>query len=66
MNAPKHALSEGARYERAATRARLRRRIRQYNSERMYLCSDALKIELSWQLARQKRYDAKPGGLGRK
>lgn len=63
---PNHAISEGARYERAATRARLRRMIKQYEGKYRWPAAMALQTELAWQLARQKRYDAKPGGLGRK
>lgn len=58
--------SAGARYERKAIVARLRRRIRYYDAEEKCFSSEVLRIELEWQLARQKRYDAKPGGLGKK
>jgi ribonuclease P protein component len=57
-----HAKSEGARYERAAFRNRLRRQIRKalMTDER-----EVLQTELDWVLSRQTRYDARPGGLGR-
>jgi len=58
-----HAKSEGARYERAAYRARLRRRIKTCNPFKSTV--EALKDELAWILARQSRYDKAPGGLGK-
>jgi hypothetical protein len=56
------ARSDGARYERAATRNRLRRQI-----TRAVVTADAqvLQRELDWVLSRQSRYDKAPGGLGR-
>lgn len=58
-----HAKSEGARYERAAYRNRLRRQIK-----RAVMTDDAkvLQTELDWVLARKSRYEKVPGGLGRK
>jgi hypothetical protein len=57
-----HAKSDGARYERAAFRARLRRQIKG-----AIMTDDAklLQVELDWVLARQSRYEKVPGGLGR-
>lgn len=60
------ARSEGARLERAVMRSRLRRRIRATTEKadvtgRLAEASDLL----AWVLARSKRYDKKPGGLGR-
>ena len=57
------ARSEGARYERAAFRARLRRRIK---GDIFLIVREALRVELDWILQRQERYDKAPGGLGRK
>ena len=57
-----HARSEGARYERAAVRARLRRQI---NSATLLIVKVALQEELNWILERQERYDKAPGGLGK-
>ncbi len=54
--------SEGARYQRAVFRNRLRRRIKETTG----LINLALVIELDWVLVSQKRYDKAPGGLGKK
>jgi len=59
------ARSEGARYERAAIRTRLRRRIKDENSIANIATALLLKKELDWVLDRQRRYDKAPGGLGR-
>lgn len=45
------AFSEGARYERKAARARLRRRIRHYNDYAIFAAKEAVEIELDWVLA---------------
>mgnify|MGYP001613740199 CR=1 FL=1 len=57
-----HARSDGARYERAAVRAYLRRSIK-----RAVIRDDVVTLTnvLDWILARQSRYDKAPGGLGR-
>lgn len=56
--------SEGARLERKAMRAKLRRRIADMDRKHAYT---SVRIELcrllSWVLTREKRYDAKAGGL---
>lgn len=59
--------SEGARLERKATRAYLRRR---FTAALALLASDhalgeatAFDAALKWVLTRQKRYDKRPGGL---
>lgn len=59
------ARSEGARYERAAMRARLRRRIQEENDLDHPVGERILTTELNWVLQRQSRYDKAPGGLGR-
>lgn len=62
------ARSEGARYERAAVRAYLRRQISKWKtfgkSEDTTVAT--LGIVLEWVLSRQQRYDKAPGGLGKK
>lgn len=65
--------SEGARMERKAVRAHLARLDQRYRRARTAGNEDALDVALEvvhafrgWVLGRQKRYDAKPGGLGRK
>lgn len=60
-----HARSEGARYERAAIRTRLRRRIKDEESRFHGAEVRLLTAELNWILARQKRYEQRPGGLGK-
>ena len=59
--------SEGARAERKAMRARLRRRIKrqdgQISQDWKRATLAALNEELDWVLSRQKRYDARKGGL---
>lgn len=56
------ARSEGARVERKAIRAYLRRLLRwTADASRVRAIEDVLK----WVLSRQKRYDRRPGGLGR-
>ncbi len=54
---PARLASAGARYERAAFRAYIRRRMI-YNSDDF-----SLQEILDWILARQKRYDSRGGGL---
>ncbi len=54
--------SAGARYERAAFRDYLRGKIVKCLDT---LSEDAFKVTLRWILERQKRYDKKPGGLGK-
>jgi hypothetical protein len=51
--------SAGARYERAALRAYLRRVLRNYPESAV---SERI---LAWVVSRQKRYDSKAGGLGK-
>lgn len=63
MTPHNHARSEGARYERAAVRRYLRRRIKRAGVN--VIQRDLFGEVLDWVLNRQKRYDAKPGGLGR-
>jgi len=58
-----HAYSEGARYERAAIRTRLRREIAKEPNPTV---AKALQEEVDWILARQKRYEKVKGGLGTK
>lgn len=60
-----HAKSEGARYERAAFRSRLRRGIKKAKEIGSSSVEAALQGELNWLLDRQKRYEPRPGGLGR-
>ena len=62
----KQAKSKGARYERAAVRARLRRRIKEEESLAHGAEARLLTGELNWVLSRQNRYELLPGGLGRK
>lgn len=50
--------SEGARLERAAVRAYLRRIASKSQNP-------AIEQAIAWVLGRQKRYDAKTGGLGK-
>jgi len=57
-------VSEGARIERKALVARLVRRIRHYATGDPVLAE--LQENLKWVQTRQKRYDRKPGGLGRR
>lgn len=61
-------LSEGARLERAAFRVYLRRQLNTMKIPGiMPTARDlALQAALDWVLARQKRYDKKSGGLGKK
>ncbi|MDR7496823.1 MAG: hypothetical protein QN174_07690 [Armatimonadota bacterium] len=67
MTKKAHAIkSLGARVERAAMRTRLRRRIRQFEEQGKPLEANALREEIDWVLARQRRYDVRPGGLGRR
>lgn len=67
MRAPA-AQSDGARLERAAFRAYLRRLIvdeqREHGEPTPEL--EALHAALLWVLSRQRRYDRRPGGLGRR
>jgi hypothetical protein len=59
MSKPAPVKSEGARYERAAFRNYLRRKLKtEYGLE-----NAILREVLNWVLSRQKRYDRKPGGL---
>lgn len=65
MSSPER--SDGARRERKALRAYLRREIK--TKTQIHDSIDwvgALQSTLDWLLSRQKRYDAKPGGLGRR
>jgi hypothetical protein len=55
--------SKGARLERKAVRAYVRRVLRH---ETDAWSASALKMVLRWLAGRQKRYDARPGGLGRR
>lgn len=55
-------LSLGARMERKAIRRYLQRKLKKYNDESAY---SVCKEMLQWVLTRQKRYDSRPGGLGR-
>ena len=59
--------SDGARRERKAIRSYLRRyahklKTENPNSEMLFAIGDTL----DWLLARSKRYDARPGGLGKR
>lgn len=54
--------SKGARMERAAMRNYLRRQIKTAFGE----CNITLNNVLNWVLERQKRFNDKAGGLGRK
>jgi len=60
-----HKRSEGARYERAAVRAYLRRELKKAGDTAFIDRIDALEDVLNWMLDRQQRYDKAPGGLGR-
>ena len=55
--------SKGAREERARMRAYLRRRLKHTLAPSP---KAALEAVVAWVLGRQKRYDTKAGGLGRK
>jgi hypothetical protein len=55
-----HLVSEGARLERKALRAYLRRELKKTPAD------VALQNTLVWLLGRQKRYDKVEGGLGKK
>ena len=61
--------SEGARVEREAIRAYLRRQIKSYDQwpddDDAIAQHSALSLVLNWVLARKKRYDKRPGGLGK-
>ena len=61
-----HAVSEGARYERAAFRGYLRRQIKKCNTAGESTTAAALVEVLHWTLKRQERYDPRKGGLGRR
>jgi hypothetical protein len=56
-------LSAGARLERAAMRAYLRRQLAQPGA--LDVSKAALQLVLEWVLLRQKRYGPRPGGLGK-
>lgn len=56
--------SEGGRLERKAVCARLRRRIATFGESTPI--GKVLTGELKWMLVRRQRYDAKPGGLGKR
>jgi hypothetical protein len=59
-------LSAGARLERAAFRNRLRRMIEKWARSECNRREEAtLVFELKWIEGRQKRYDKRPGGLGK-
>lgn len=61
--------SEGARLERKAVRTYLRQRIRHWDRLDAYggpVGRVMLQEALDWILARQKRYDARPSGLGKR
>jgi len=62
---PDHARSEGARYERAAFRAFLRREITRYHAVHNEISAAVMQNTLNWVRARQSRYDKAPGGLGK-
>lgn len=59
--------SEGARYERSAFRAMLRRRLKVLKEQRGPLSGngayEGVNAALIWVLKRQERYDKKAGGL---
>jgi len=59
-----HERSVGAAMERKAMRRYLRRKMRVFPVPGYY--GDALQETLDWLLSRQQRYDAKPGGLGKR
>ena len=67
-----HERSIGAQMERRAFRAYLRRMIRDSETEAYRNApvpdthTDWLREILSWVLSRQKRFDKKPGGLGKR
>lgn len=63
MAKAEQAFSEGARYERAAIRQYLRRRLRDMNTLNI---TGEIHTVIEWVLARQKRYDKHPGGLGKR
>lgn len=68
---PNPQISEGARLERAAFRNYLRRKINALIKSSHGMFGDFIDTSdfvtvLNWVLARQKRYDKKTGGLGRK
>ena len=56
--------SEGARAERKAFRDKLRRELKHYSE--LEEEGQILGELLQWVMDRQKRYDPKPGGLGKK
>lgn len=56
--------SAGARTERQAVRNYLRRQVSIHGTNRAE--GRVLQGALAWVLTRQKRYDKKPGGLGKK
>jgi hypothetical protein len=59
-------ISEGARLERKAVRAYLRRQLERVRDDiHIEYATNVLEEALNWILARQKRYDARKGGLGR-
>lgn len=62
------AMSEGARLERKAFREYLRRLMRVELAQdypEKFIVGEVLEEAIDWVLQRQKRYDKKPGGLGR-
>ena len=63
-----HARSDGARYERAAMRAYLRRKITSLEGQsgnHISAIQQTFRMILKWTVTRQQRYDKAPGGLGR-
>lgn len=54
--------SAGARYERAAFRSYVRRRIRRWEDQSEVVAAELEEVE-AWILKRQSRYDKRPGGL---
>jgi hypothetical protein len=58
--------SEGARLERRVFRAYLRRRLAQVQADGNWFVMTTLEAALRWVQGRQRRYDAKRGGLGRR
>lgn len=57
--------SAGARLERKVFREYLRRRLRTTTRVDQLLLRLEVQAILNWVLAREKRYDKRPGGLGK-
>jgi hypothetical protein len=65
MTKPDPLFSAGARLERASFRAYLKNQIDKWNRSGNIGRAGTFQTVLKWVQGRQKRYDKKPGGLGK-